>query len=99
MEGWRATLVDTTVMSLINGHEISLDEFEVDYENGGCYISREGLNVFLKKFERKLQTPTRYLKYIDYSVSFRRAIELQIENLVRAIKAEDCNLYEPIVIR
>lgn len=99
MEEWRATLVDTTVMSLINGHEISLDEFEVDYENGGCYISREGLNVFLKKFERKLQTPTRYLKYIDYSVSFRRVIELQIENLVRAIEAEDYNLYESIVIR
>lgn len=99
MEEWRAVLVDATVMSLINGNEISLNEFEVDYENGACYISKEGLNIFLKKFEKKLQTQIRYLKYIDYSVSFRQAIAMQITNLVKAIEAEDYNMYEPIVIR
>ncbi|MGP1441458.1 MAG: CRISPR-associated endonuclease Cas1 [Anaerovoracaceae bacterium] len=99
MEEWRAILVDATVMSLINGNEISLDEFEIDYENGGCYISKEGLNIFLRKFEKKLQTKIKYLKYVDYSVSFRQAIALQTSHLVKAVEAEDYNIYEPIVIR
>lgn len=99
MEEWRAILVDATVMSLINGNEISPDEFEIDYENGACYISKEGLNIFLRKFEKKLQTKSKYLKYIDYAVSFRQAIALQINCLVKAIETEDYRKYEPIMIR
>ena len=33
MEEWRAVIVDATVMSMINGHEISKDQFYFDMEN------------------------------------------------------------------
>lgn len=99
MEEWRAVLVDAAVMSMINGHEIAIDDFELDFDEPGCYLTREGLKIFLNKLEKKFQTEVRYLTYVDYAVSFRRAIALQIGCLVKAIEAGDASVYEPIKIR
>lgn len=41
----------------------------------------------------------KYLEYIDYAVSFRRAMELQINSFILAIEKEDVNYYHPIWIR
>ena len=99
MEEWRAVIVDSTVMSMINGHEISKECFVFDLDCPGCYLTREGLKIFLNKLERKLRTEVRYLKYVDYAVSFRRAILLQMDRLANAIEKGDAKLYEPIIIR
>lgn len=99
MEEWRAVLVDSVVMSIINGHEIGKEDFVLDLESPGCYLTKKGLKVFLNKLEKKFQTDVRYLNYVDYAVSFRRAIALQIECLVKAIELEDSSIYEPIKIR
>ena len=99
MEEWRAVIVDATVMSLINGHEIQKEDFVCNQDEPGCFLTRSGLKSFLNKLEKKLQTEVRYLKYVDYAVSFRRAIFLQIEQLVKAIEKGDASLYEPIQIR
>lgn len=99
MEEWRAVIVDATVMSLINGHEIHKSDFSSNMDEPGCYLTKSGLKIYLNKLERKLQTEVRYLPYIDYSVSFRRAIFLQMEQLVKAIETEDVSRYEPIQIR
>lgn len=55
--------------------------------------------LYLNKLERKFQTEVRYLKYVDYAVSFRRGIFLQMEHLAKAIEEGDASLYEPIIIR
>ena len=99
MEEWRTVIVDSTVMSMINGHEIQKDDFIFDYEEPGCYLTKQGIKKFLGKLERKLQTEVRYLEYVQYPVSFRRAITLQLECLVKAIEAEDASLYQAIEIR
>lgn len=99
MEEWRAVIVDSTVMGMINGHEILKEHFEADEENVGYYLKKEGLKIFLNKIERKLQTEVRYLKYVDYAVSFRRAIMLQMDCLTKAIEEGDADLYEPLIIR
>ena len=91
--------MDATVMSLINGHEIQKEDFVCNQDERGCFLTGSGLKSFLKKLEKKLQTEVRYLKYVDYAVSFRRAIFLQIEQLVKAIEKGDASLYEPIQIR
>ena len=66
-----------------------------------CYCGRNGYehDKYLNKLERKFQTEIRYLKYVDYPVSFRRGILLQMEQLTKAIEKGDASLYEPIVIR
>lgn len=99
MEEWRAVIVDSTVMSMINGHEIQKDDFIMDMDRPGCYLTRNGIQLYLSKLERKLQTEVRYLNYIDYAVSFRRGIALQMDMLVKAIEQEDASIYRPIEIR
>lgn len=40
-----------------------------------------------------------YLDYIDYSVSFRRAMELQVASFSKVIEEENAEMYHPIWIR
>lgn len=46
-----------------------------------------------------MQTSVKYLSYIDYAVSFRKAIQLQVNQLAKAIEMEDASFYEPVRIR
>lgn len=99
MEEWRAVIVDSTVMSMINGHEIHKDDFLFNVDEPGCFLTRNGIKIYLSKLEKKLQTEVRYLDYVDYPVSFRRGISLQLDKLVKAIEEGDASLYKPIEIR
>jgi len=99
MEEWRAVIVDSTVMSLINGHEIEFSDFTKNEADGGVFLGRETMRIFLKKLEAKLMTSAKYLTYADQSVNFRRAINMQANELCKALEAGNPNLYSPIVIR
>lgn len=99
MEEWRAIIVDSVVMSLVNGHEIFTSHFTHDMDEPGYYLTSEGMKIFLNKMEAKLHTDNKYLAYVDYSVSFRKAMELQVNQLVKAIESEDASIYQPVRIR
>lgn len=99
MEEWRAVIVDATAMSMINGHEIFVDDFYTDIDQPGVFLTKNGLGKYLRKLEKKFQTKVKYLSYVDYPVSFRRGIALQIEQLIKAIELENPTVYEPIRIR
>lgn len=99
LEEWRAVVVDSVVMSMINGHEILPEDFQIDPEFGGYYMRKEGLKKFLKKLESRLQREVKYLDYISYAVSFRQAISLQAGRLIKAIDSVDAEEYHPIIIR
>jgi CRISPR-associated protein Cas1 len=98
MEEWRAVIVDSTVMSLINGNEILPEHFTTN-EDGSCTMTREGIKIFVKKIEKKFSTKTKYLPYIDFSVSFREAIGLQSGRLAKAIDKNDILWYNGVRIR
>ena len=99
LEEWRAVLVDSTVMSLINGHEIHKEDYLFNPENQGCYLTKKGLRVFLNKFNKKLQTKTKYIPSVDFPVTFRQGIALQINTLSHAIECSDASFYKPVEIR
>ena len=99
MEEWRAVIVDSVAMSLVNGHEIHKEDFYFDMETPGCFLTRSGLKIFLGKMENKLSTKAKYLPNVDYSVSFRYGIALQIDSLIKAMESHDARLYKPIEIR
>ena len=99
MEEWRATIVDSVAMSLVNGHEIQKDHFIFDFEDPGCYLTKDGMRIFLNKLERRMQNKMNYLSYTDFAISFRQAINMQVDSLVRAIEQEDAELYKPVEIR
>lgn len=99
MEEWRAVLVDAVALSLTNGHEIYPEHFYREEGASGYLLTKEGLRIFIDKFERKRRTKMKYLSYADHPVSFRRAMEMQTERLLKAIEQEDAGLYHPVHIR
>ena len=99
MEEWRAVLVDSTAMSLINGHEIGIEDFYKDEESGAVLLGKKGFRLFLNKLDQKFRTSAKYLKYTDDRVSFRRAIDLQILQLVQSMEDRDPDIYSPVIIR
>lgn len=99
MEEWRAVLIDSLVMSLINGNEIKKEHFISNIDNPGVYLTEEGMKIYIKKYDKKVRTEAKYLENLISPVSFRHAIDIQISSLVNAIMNEDCELYNPIKIR
>lgn len=99
MEEWRAVLIDSTAMSMLNGKELSAEDFIYDQNEPGVFLGKEAFRKYLLKLENKFRTKTQYLSYIDYSVSFRNALDLQIHQLIKAMEAKNPDLYIPIRIR
>lgn len=99
MEEWRAIIVDSLVMSLVNGNEIDIDNFYRDSETAGIFFDKEGLKIFLTKIEKRFETSSRYLEYLDYPTTFRKAIDMQVLQLCKALEQENPDLYTPVKIR
>lgn len=99
MEEWRPVLVDSTVMSMIQGNEISIDDFETDENHEGVYINNIALKKFIKKFEKKMCKKVKYLGYSDDSYSFREALNIQVQKISECIKKDRPELYLPIIIK
>lgn len=99
MEEWRAVLIDSTTMSMLNGHELSQDDFYTEIDQPGIFLGKEAFKKYIQKLEVKFRTQNKYLSYVDYSVSFRKALDLQINQFVKAIETENAEVYHPIVIR
>ena len=65
----------------------------------GVFLEKDGFRKYIQKLEGKFRTENRYLLYIDYSVSFRRAMDLQVNQFVKAIETENVEEYMPVIIR
>lgn len=98
LEEWRAVIVDSVVLSMIQGHEINAADFEKE-EKGGIILKKEARQHFLKNLELKMHTEMNYLSYVEEKTSFRKAIWLQIGELVKAIENANFDIYEPIRVR
>lgn len=99
MEEWRAVTVDAVAMSLINGHELHKEHFYKSEEGAGILLTKEGKKIFISKIEKKLKTKIKYLNYVDYAVTFRNALDLQISQLLKSMEMRDANVYQPVRIR
>ena len=99
MEEWRAVLIDTTALSMLNGHELVKEDFYTGIDQPGVFLEKDGFRKYIQKLEGKFRTENRYLSYIDYSVSFRRAMDLQVNQFVKAIETENVEEYMPVIIR
>ena len=99
MEEWRPVLVDSLALSLLNGHEIAADEFYQEDYKPGVFLTKQGFKTYIAKLEEKFHTTSKYISYVDYDVSFRRAMDLQIQQLCYAVESGDPSLYMPVRIR
>lgn len=99
MEEWRAVLIDTTALSMLNGHELVKEDFYTGIDQPGVFLEKDGFRKYIQKLEGKFRTENKYLSYIDYGVSFRRAMDLQVNQFVKAIETENVEEYMPVIIR
>ena len=99
MEEWRAVLIDSIALGMLNGHELVREDFYSGTDQPGVFLEKEGFKKYVQKLETKFRAESRYLTYIDYSVSFRRAMDLQINQFIRAIEEQDVQQYTPVMIR
>ncbi len=100
MEEWRAVLVDSVVLSLVIGKEISAEQFWSDEDSGGIFLSYEAMKIFLRKYELKMRESTKYLEDVETGfTSYRKAIRYQLQKVVQMIMEHDVTRYKPIVIR
>ncbi len=99
MEEWRSVIVDSVVLSLVQGKEIHIENFETDSDTGGVYLNKEGSKIFINKMENKLRSENRYLQLYQERNSVRRCFYLQSISFLRMLMERDLSLYEPIRIR
>lgn len=99
MEEWRSVIVDATVMSMIQGHEIHAEHFYHDEESNAVFLTREGMTKFLKKFEKTMTRKTRYLVYDNTERTMRNALHEQCRRLRLSVMNGKSEEYTPVIIR
>ncbi|NMA02397.1 MAG: CRISPR-associated endonuclease Cas1 [Clostridia bacterium] len=99
MEEWRAVLADSLALYVTSKGIIKVDDFQEPDIEGGVYLNDAGAKKYIAEYEKKIRTQSKYLAYVDYSTSFRRAIEMQCQRLAKAIEEGNPEIYQPVVIR
>jgi CRISP-associated protein Cas1 len=95
MEEFRAQLVDSLVLYLVNKKIFTIEDFTAPDERGGVYLVPSGLKKFLKHWEEKLQSEITH-PHTGAKVSFRRCIELQVREYISCLMGET-EVYRPMM--
>jgi len=94
-EEFRPLLADSTVLTLINNGEVGASDFLV--RAGAVTLTPSGRKAAIRAWERRMTTELRHPMF-GYSVSYRRAVELQARILAAHLVGE-LSQYEPLVTR
>jgi CRISPR-associated protein Cas1 len=94
-EEFRPLLADSCVLTLVNNREIGASDFVV--RAGAVSLTAEGRRTVLRAWERRMNTTVRHPVF-GYSVTYRRAAELQAR-ILAAHLAGELPAYEPLVTR
>jgi CRISP-associated protein Cas1 len=94
-EEFRPLLADSTVLTLINNREIRASDFLV--RAGAVTLTAAGRKAVFRAWERRMTTEVRHPLF-GYTVSYRRAVELQARILAAHLTGE-LPQYEPMVTR
>ena len=96
MEEWRAPVVDSVALSLIQGNEVKAADF-YKADNGGIYLGKEIIKKFSAKYEQKMASSLSYI--IGEDITYRECIGRQIRSIAHCIDRVDVSDYNPIRIR
>jgi len=95
MEEWRAIIVDSVVLTVINRREIKVDDLQ--RTNQGVRLTKSALTRFVKRYDARVAeevlAPTG-----QYRTTYRRYFELQVRHLARVLLGE-APMYRPFTIR
>ena len=94
-EEFRPLLADSTVLTVINNGEVGAGDFLV--RAGAVTLTAAGRKAVIRAWERRMTTELRHPMF-GYTVSYRRAVELQARILAAHLIGE-LPEYEPLVTR
>jgi CRISPR-associated protein Cas1 len=94
-EEFRPLLADSVVITLINNRELTASDFLV--RAGAVTLTPDGRRAVIRAWERRMSTQVRHPLF-GYTVSYRRAVELQARILAACLIGE-LPQYEPLVTR
>jgi CRISPR-associated protein Cas1 len=95
MEEFRPVVVDSVVLTLINTGALQAGDF--DEALGAFRLTEAGRRTFLQKYEERLNTTIQHPAF-GYSVTYRKAIELQTRLLGKWLVGEIPE-YVPFTVR
>ena len=95
MEEFRAQIVDSLVMYLVNKKIFSPKDFTLPNEQGGVYLKQESLKIFLKHWAEKLSTELTHPQ-TKRKVSLRTCLELQVKEYTSCLMGKTKN-YQPML--
>jgi len=94
IEEFRAPLVDSLVMFLLNSQIFKLEDFTAPDARGGVYLYPDRLKVFLKHWQERLQSQVTH-PHTGYQVSYFRCLELQVWEYITCLMGEE-EVYRPM---
>lgn len=94
-EEFRPLLADSTVLTLVNNREIG--SLDILVRAGAVTLTGEGRKAVIRAWERRMTAQVRHPLF-GYTVSYRRAVELQARILAAHLVGE-LPQYEPLVTR
>ncbi len=94
-EEFRPLLADSTVLTVVNNREVGRADFQV--RAGAVTLTQAGRRAVIAAWERRMGAQIRHPVF-GYTVSYRRALELQARMLAAHLTGE-LPQYEPLVTR
>ncbi len=85
MEEFRPLIVDSTVLSAINGQELRASHF--DRRGKAVVLTHDGRRTFIGAIERRLRSTIAHPVF-GYEVTYRRAIYVQARLLARTVQGD-----------
>jgi CRISP-associated protein Cas1 len=95
MEEFRAQIVDSLVIYLVNKNIFAAEDFTLPNEQGAVYLKPESLKIFLKYWSEKLSTQLTH-PHTQRKVSLRTCLELQVKEYISYLM-EKTATYQPMI--
>ena len=96
VEEFRPIVADSVVLTVVNNRMLDEKDFEAG-EDGGVYLSRRGLRIFVAQFGRRLNT-TVYHPDAGRALSYQKVFEIQARRLRKCIESGEPG-YQPFLAR
>jgi CRISPR-associated protein Cas1 len=97
VEEFRAPVVDSLVLWVINQRILQPDDFRPDEATGGVALTDRGLREYLVQFSGKLES-TVLVRELDRRLTYRKLFDVQARRLARHITGDD-ETYRPFRAR
>ena len=97
VEEFRAPLVDSLTLDILNHHVVAEKDFETDPADGGVVLTSRGLRRYLRKYSERLESEFKS-RELGRVISYRKLFEVQARRMARAVM-DDATPYRPLRAR